>query len=53
LSTGLRYAAHTVQNRFNPRPIAAVRFVGRGWRFVDLSSLEGRGLIVRWEDDGR
>jgi Holliday junction resolvase len=41
------------KNRFNPRPIAAVRFIGRGWRFVDLSPFDGRGLVVRWEDDGR
>ncbi|MEM1946180.1 MAG: hypothetical protein QXF95_04105, partial [Candidatus Caldarchaeum sp.] len=23
--------------RFNPKPVAAVRFVGRGWRFIELS----------------
>ncbi|MEM0442764.1 MAG: hypothetical protein QXX19_01320 [Candidatus Caldarchaeum sp.] len=39
--------------RIHPRPVAAIRFVGRGWRFVDLSKHSpDKGLIVRWDGDG-
>ncbi len=39
---------------FNPKPVAAIRFVGRGWRFIDLSNLNAeKSLVVKWvEDDG-
>ncbi|MEM4280897.1 MAG: hypothetical protein QW470_00775 [Candidatus Caldarchaeum sp.] len=39
--------------RFNPKPVAAIRFVGRGWRFIDLSkhNIE-KGVIVRWDENG-
>ncbi|MDJ0273047.1 MAG: hypothetical protein NYU40_02060 [Aigarchaeota archaeon] len=38
----------------HPKPVAAVRFVGRGWEFIDLSKSEpGSGLFVRWRPDGR
>ncbi|MEM2237135.1 MAG: hypothetical protein QXU87_01065 [Candidatus Caldarchaeum sp.] len=39
--------------RFNPKPVAAIRFVGRGWRFIDLSkhTIE-KGVIVRWDENG-
>ncbi|MEM1975421.1 MAG: hypothetical protein QW074_04965 [Candidatus Caldarchaeum sp.] len=38
----------------HPKPVAAVRFVGRGWEFIDLSkSAPGSGLLVRWGEDGR
>jgi len=39
-------------NKFNPRPIAAVRFIGRGWKFVDLGSFDGKNLFVRWDSGG-
>ncbi|MCS6770123.1 MAG: hypothetical protein NZ570_06790 [Candidatus Caldarchaeum sp.] len=36
--------------RINPKPVAAIRFVGRGWRFVDLSKHSGgKALIVKWD----
>lgn len=37
---------------FKPKPVAAVRFVGRGWKFLDLSKYDGaKGLLVRWKDE--
>lgn len=40
--------------KIRPRPVAAVRFVGRGWRFYDLDkNFDGHGLLVKWEDERR
>ena len=39
---------------FNPRPVFAIRFLGRGWRFVEINK-EDRGknsITVRWRDYG-
>jgi len=34
--------------RFHPKPIAAIRFVGRGWKFVDLSKHDAsKSLFVK------
>ncbi|MEM0440748.1 MAG: hypothetical protein QW463_03985 [Candidatus Caldarchaeum sp.] len=38
---------------FKPRQVVAVRFVGRGWKFYDLTNYpSGQGFSVKWENDG-
>ncbi|MCS6784607.1 MAG: hypothetical protein RMI43_00390 [Candidatus Caldarchaeum sp.] len=40
--------------KIRPKPVAAVRFVGRGWRFYDLGQVfDGHGFVVKWEDEHR
>ncbi|MEM1945371.1 MAG: hypothetical protein QW756_01480 [Nitrososphaerota archaeon] len=35
---------------FNPKPVVAIRFLGRGWRYVILPlDSEDRRLVLRWD----
>ncbi len=39
---------------FHPKPVVAIRFLGRGWRFLELPlNGEDRSITIRWSEGDR